>query len=462
VLPKALIITSRTTPDSALASGCADASQCQWQTWEDLGCDGVTGAGVQLIIAHADPFTEKAMGFLRSFADKPGAPLLAILPCDCGRDVMALASSVAADFLFSPLREDELQLRISRLLGTQTSEMDDVQKRFREELGLGRMVGTHPEFLLAVQQALLFSKSDAPVLITGETGTGKELFAHAIHSLSRRCNGPFIPLDCGTLPEHLAENELFGHRRGAYTDAHADQKGLAAMADGGTLFLDEIDALSSANQAKFLRFLQEGAYRALGSDRITRSNIRIIAATNRPIEEAVRQRQFRNDLYFRINVLRLNLPALRQRRGDISLLARHFLASEFLDRPVMFSPAALRKLENYHWPGNVRELLNAVQRAAVCCSSPQVLPKHIVFGAGPEDHEPAADGPSTLRAAKQAMIESFEKSYVEELLARFQGSVTRAAREAGKERRAFGRLVKKYGISAAPGHNSPARKAGDF
>jgi DNA-binding NtrC family response regulator len=449
-------------PDSVLVNCCADVVQCLWQSWEEFGRNNVPGVEAQLIIAHADPFTEEVMGLFPTLADKPGAPLLAILPYNCSQQAMASVSSVAADFVFSPLREDELRLRVSRLLGPQISEMDDTQNRLREELGLAQMVGTHPEFLLAVQQMLLFCKSDAPVLITGETGTGKELFAHAIHSLSRRCNGPFIPLDCATLPEHLAENELFGHHRGAYTDAHANQKGLAAMADGGTLFLDEIDSLSPANQSKFLRFLQEGTYRALGSDRITRSNMRVIAATNQPIEEAVRLRKFRNDLYFRINVLRLNLPALRRRRDDISVLARHFLATEFLDRPLTFSVAALRKLENYDWPGNVRELLNAVRRAAVCCSSPQVLPKDIVFGAGPVAQEITGDMAPTFRAAKQAVIERFEKSYVEELLVRFQGCVTKAAREAGKERRAFGRLVKKYGISVAPGHDSLATKAGNF
>ena len=461
MLPKTLIISSRTpVPDPVLARGCAGLTQCLWHSWDDLARHTHPGEQVQLIIAQSDTLTDQVLDFFCK--GNPAIPVLAVLPCDCSDTALSLVTATAADFLFSPVREDELRLRITRLLGAQPSEMEDVQSRLREELGLRQMVGAHPEFLLAVQQTLLSSKSDAPVLITGETGTGKELFAHAIHSLSRRCNGPFIPLDCGTLPEHLAENELFGHRRGAYTDAHADQKGLAAMADGGILFLDEIDALSPANQAKLLRFLQEGTYRALGSDRITQSNIRIIAATNRPIEEAVRQRQFRNDLYFRINVLRLNLPPLRRRKNDISVLARHFLAHEFTDCSLVFSSAALRKLESYHWPGNVRELLNAVQRAAVCCSGPQILPRHIVFGAEAELQAASSDGISTFRAAKQAVIESFEKSYVEELLVRFQGSVTRAAHEAGKERRAFGRLVKKYGISSASTNNSMTRKAGNF
>ena len=476
MLPKALVITTQAAlVDPAFTCGLRDTAHCEWQSWEELHSQGLRSedlrskdfrskdlssedlrcASLQLIIVHvhAPAIIEKAASLFRAFLSTPlPAPVLAILPQDSPRDLLELVSKVAADFVFDPVREDELRLRASRLLGPHSTDtdMDEARAGLRDKLGLTRLVGNHPEFLQAVQQALLFRKSDAPVLITGETGTGKELFAHAIHSLSRRCNGPFIPLDCGTLPEHLAENELFGHRRGAYTDAHSDQKGLAALADGGTLFLDEIDALSPANQSKFLRLLQEGTFRALGSDRITHSNIRIIAATNRPIEEAVGGRQFRNDLYFRLNVLRLNLPPLRRRRGDISLLARHFLATRLLgeEGPVSFSPAALQKLESYHWPGNVRELLNTVQRAMVCCSGPQVLPRHIVLKTGAEP-EPAVVPGSTFHSAKQLAIEKFERAYVEELMVRFQGSVTRAAREAGKERRAFGRLIKKYGISRA-------------
>src|SRR5262249_32038987 len=281
-------------------------------------------------------------------------------------------------------------------------------------MGLTNLVGKHPLFLRAVHQVSLFASSDAPVLITGETGTGKELFAHAIHSASQRRSGPFIPVDCGSLPEQLAENELFGHCRGAFTDAHTDQKGLAGMANGGTLFLDEIDALSAANQAKLLRFLQEGTYRALGADRFSRSNARIVAATNRSIEDCVRQQLFRGDLYFRLNVLRLQLPALRERRGDVFLLAQHFLendCSSGQNQGKFFGQAAFRKLESYHWPGNVRELLNSVQRAAVCTSRRQITAGDISFSSHVNRTETPPGG-DTFRTAKQQAIEEFERSYV--------------------------------------------------
>jgi DNA-binding NtrC family response regulator len=286
------------------------------------------------------------------------------------------------------------------------------------------------------------------VLITGETGTGKELFAHAIHSLSKRKSGPFIPVDCGSLPEQLAENELFGHCRGAFTDAHRDQRGLAAMAEDGTLFLDEVDALSLANQAKLLRFLQEGTYRALGAERFMRSNARVIAASNQSIEDRVQQGHFRSDLYFRLNVLRLHLPPLRERREDIVLLARHFLDHEFASEPLRksFSAAAIHKIESHSWPGNVRELFNAVQRAAVCSRGQSITPHDIPLaneGATAESNVISGEG---FQRARRRAIEQFERVYVENLLARHSGNVTRAASEAGKERRSFGKLVKKYNL----------------
>src|SRR5581483_9901617 len=183
-----------------------------------------------------------------------------------------------------------------------------------------------------------------------------------------RRNQAFVPVDCGAIPDHLFENELFGHVRGAYTDARGDQRGLAAMAEGGTLFLDEIDALSLAAQAKLLRFLQDRQYKALGAERYTQSDIKLVAATNGRLEEQVAEKRFRQDLYFRLHVLRLDLPPLRERPGDIVLLAEHFLAlhSQPGERR-SFTPAALEQMRAHSWPGNVRELLHTVQHAIVFC-----------------------------------------------------------------------------------------------
>jgi DNA-binding NtrC family response regulator len=423
--------------------------------WENFVPETLLHSSARLILALASPSTEKVARFFQWLLHNPiHIPTVAILPETPDPASLQAIAAVSDDFIFMPIREQELELRIKRIIGSRAEARERTHEALQQQMGLRNLVGTHVSFLHAVEKVPLFAASHAPVLITGETGTGKELFAHAIHSLSQRRNGPFIPVDCGSLPEHLTENELFGHCRGAFTDAHTEQKGLVGMANGGTLFLDEIDALSSANQAKLLRFLQEGTYRQLGADSFSRSNARIVAATNRNIEQCVEQRVFRSDLYFRLNVLRLELPALRQRHGDVSLLARHFLESQCSGAQTQgkfFAPAALRKLESYHWPGNARELLNTVQRAAVCSGRHQITAEDIALSQEANDAELASAG-GKFQSAKQHTIEKFERSYIEELLTRHGGNVTQAAREAGKERRAFGRLIKKYGIGSQRCH----------
>jgi len=311
---------------------------------------------------------------------------------------------------------------------------------------LTQFVGQDAAFARVIRNIPDVAASSAPVLLLGETGTGKELCAQAIHSLSTRHPGPFIPVECGAIPENLAENELFGHVRGAFTDAHKDQKGLVAMADGGTLFLDEIDSLSLAVQAKLLRFIQEGTYRCLGSQTFCRSNVRLIAASNRDLEKCVREGQLRADLYFRLNVLRLHLPPLRERRGDIATLAQHFLhtlAPPSGRSPQKISVAALRLLEAHAWPGNVRELYNIIQRAVAFCHESQILPSHLGLSSIPMDTQEGAD----FREARSRAIKNFEKTYVQEMLRKNNGNVTRSALAAGKDRRVFGRLMKAYKIN---------------
>ena len=418
---------------------------CELRSWQSFPRESLHRAQLQLIIARVEPqLTDTAADFLQWLQRNPvPIPVLAILPEFADAELLRSVAEVTDDFLFCPVRKEELNIRLARILAPRSCE-----EVLQAEAGLANLVGKDPAFVTALEQVKLFTVSNAPVMITGETGTGKELFAHAIHSLGRRKNGPFIPVDCSALPEHLAESELFGHCRGAFTDAHSDRKGLAALAEGGTLFLDEIDSLSLAGQAKLLRFLQEGIYRALGSDRFVRANVRAIAATNLNLEECVRERRFRSDLYFRMNVLRLHLPSLRERRGDITLLAKYFLDRQAVGLNVprkVFSPAALRRLQSYSWPGNVRELFNTVERAAVCCPRRQITPIHISFsGYAIDSAKNSVDG--SFRRAKQFVVERFEQDYIEGLMAKHQGNVTLAAQEACKERRAFGKLVKKYGM----------------
>jgi DNA-binding NtrC family response regulator len=271
--------------------------------------------------------------------------------------------------------------------------------------------------------------------------------AQAVHALSPRHDGPFIPVECGAIPENLVENELFGHIRGAFTDAHTDQKGLAAMADGGTLFLDEIDSLPIGAQAKLLRFIQEGMYRPLGSQKFVRADIRLVAASNRDLESCVSKGLFRADLYFRLNVLPLRLPALRDRRGDIAVLASYFLR-EFAraegQAAKKLLPAALRLLQSHEWPGNVRELHNIMRRAFTFSSTASISPAQLGMGPPSPDNQPG--GNAEFHLARSRVIENFEKHYLEEMLRKSGGNVTQAAIAAGKDRRVFGRLMKKYEI----------------
>ncbi len=345
----------------------------------------------------------------------------------------------------------ELSCRIARLLGAQP-EIDRVSSKLADEAALRQLVGADPKFLEVLRLITLYAPSETPVLILGETGTGKELCARALHHLGPRRHHPFVAVDCSALPDHLFENEVFGHSRGAYTDAASDQKGLIALAAQGTLFLDEIDTLSLAAQGKLLRFLQEKTYKPLGGDKFLRADVNVIAATNGDLDGAIRIGRFRADLFYRINVLQIRMPPLRERREDIALLARSFLASaaERCGQRRVFSPGALRKLTAYDWPGNVRELSNLVQRAAVLAEGGTVLPSHIVL---PSMSAPAEPG-GTFRAERDRMIEIFERSYVQELLSRHDGNITHAAREAGQERRAFGKLAKKYRLSGSPKRTS--------
>ncbi|MFC1475879.1 sigma-54 dependent transcriptional regulator [Candidatus Zixiibacteriota bacterium] len=417
---------------------------CRSLSWAALRSEKPLQSAADLVVAVAVPQTAKSMTLFQWLLAHPmDVPILSVLSSVADNDLFQIASEVADDFLLWPIRRSELHQRLSRVLGPESNEVESIQSRLVQELGLAQLVGKDPVFVKAVEKLPRLAVSDFPVLITGETGTGKELCARAIHHLGKRRNSPFIPVDCGAIPTDLFENELFGHVRGAFTDAHKSQKGLAAMAEGGTLFFDEVDALSPVTQVKLMRFLQEHTYRPLGSEFFSRANVNFIAATNVDLEAQVRRGNFRPDLYFRLNVLQLSLPPLRERRQDILLLAAYFLKS--LKGTIRsFSSPAMRMLNSYDWPGNVRELANVVQRAFMLCDGKQIEARHISFSG----QAPASDScQGSFKVARVQAIERFERVYVEEVLLKHNGNITKAARAAGKERRAFGRLVKKYGIN---------------
>jgi len=420
-------------------------------SWSAFHPDQLRGQRASLLVANALRGATGAEGlFSWLLAHSLDAPTFAIVPAD-DAPLIRLAAAAVDDFLVWPAPEDELYHRLMRLLGPPSRSRDEMQSALIGQLGLQQLVGEDPAFVDVLTRISQYGASDAAILLTGETGTGKELCARAIHMLSRRHSGPFIPVECGSIPEHLFENEVFGHTRGAFTDARSDQKGLVALARGGTLFLDEIDSLSLAIQGKLLRLLQEQTFRPLGSDQFCDADLRVVAATNCDLATLVQQKRFRSDLFFRLDVLRVHLPALRERRSDVALLARHFVAEvcakDGIPRKTL-TPAAIRKLETHRWPGNIRELYNAVHRAALSARGNEIVPIHISIG---EEREAAEafersgnPAPLTFRTEKRRAIESFEKDYVQRMMAECHGNVTRAAHEAGKDRRAFGRLAKKY------------------
>jgi len=360
--------------------------------------------------------------------------------------VVELLENGASDFVTSPLRVSEVLPRALKLIKP-TANSSKAGPLNGPHFGFKKLIGESPVFLDQLRRIPMIAKCEANVLIAGETGTGKELYARAIHYGSSREGRPFIPINCGAIPAELVENELFGHERGAFTSAATLQTGLIEEANGGTLFLDEIDCLPVFAQVKLLRFLQEKEYRPLGSSKIRRADVRIIAASNLNLEEAVANGKVRQDLYYRLNIISLILPPLRERREDIPLLARHFLtryASE-LDQDVCdFSSEALRLLMVHDWPGNVRELEHVIERAVVLCEGPVLQPHDLVIS--PAGRNGAQQ---SLQEAKAKEIARFERDYIQGLLSACNGNITRAAQVAKKNRRAFWQLIQKHQIDVA-------------
>jgi DNA-binding NtrC family response regulator len=331
------------------------------------------------------------------------------------------------------------------------------------------LLGESPAFLRLLGQIQRFARCDATVLIDGETGTGKELAARAIHYLSARGEGPFIPINCGSLPDALIGSELFGHSRGAFTDAREARQGLIAQAEGGTLFLDELETLSARGQASLLRFLQDHQYRPLGATQIRDANVRVIGATNADLAMLSRQGEFRRDLVYRLTVLTLDVPPLRERGDDAIVLARAFLralCTRYHMPERTFSAGAIEALRNHDWPGNVRELENLVHREFLLADDHELQLAALPRGArdaerrvslrrrddaqrGESAAQSAALSGEVFRAAKARAVAEFEREYVRELLQRAAGNVSLAARLAGKERSRFNRLVRKYQLSAS-------------
>jgi len=324
------------------------------------------------------------------------------------------------------------------------------------------LIGCSGRFRQALHCLLEWARVDATVLVCGETGTGKELAARAIHYLSERRGGAFVPVNCGAITDSLLEAELFGHVRGAFTDAKQDARGMIALAQGGTLFLDEIDSLSPRGQAAILRFVQDHSYRPVGAARFQEGNVRVIAASNADLEALARGGRFREDLLFRLNLLSVTLPPLREREGDALLLARAFVrrfCAQYGVQRELDEASVAALLWRHPWPGNVRELEHRVHRCFLMARGDRIdlgLAPPAQAAVGPD--APARPG-LAFAAAKAQVIAEFERGYVRQLLLEANGNLSQAARLAGKERSRFGKLVKKYGLQrpAANEADSPLR-----
>jgi two-component system response regulator GlrR len=408
----------------------------------------------QLILLVPSPRSDEALETLvhtiKSTA--PQVPLMVAIE-NCHPDEMfRLLEAGVGDFITPPITPADVLPRIWQIL-KRSHQTKSLTETLTQELGLKQLVGASPKFLTEINKIPLIAKCDANILISGETGTGKEMCARAIHYLSPRARRAMIPINCGATPVELLENELFGHERGAFTGAFKSQPGLIQEAHGGTLLLDEIDCLPPPAQVKLLRFIQDKEYRPLGSTKTRKADVRIISATNSILEDTIREGKFRSDLFFRLNIIPLRLPSLRERREDIPLLIDHFLnkyASEFDRKVVGLSPKAMHSLMNHDWPGNVRELEYIIERAIALSDQPVI---------DSVDVGPAPDIESceqSFQAAKAKVVRDFEKTYIQSLLVAHSGNITRAAAVAHKNRRAFWQLIRKHGIDASQFRADPA------
>ena len=355
----------------------------------------------------------------------------------------------AFSYLTKPVKDPELKLTLERALAQQhlMAENRSLRSQLGERYSLDSIIGHDPKMLRTFDLIEAVADTPTTVLITGESGTGKSLVARAIHQHSNRRGAPFVEVACGALPETLLESELFGHVRGSFTGAVRDKAGKFTQADGGTIFLDEVSTATPALQVKLLRVLQDFEFEPVGGAKTERVDVRCILATNQDLQEEVRLGRFREDLYYRVNVVTIHLPPLRDRLGDIPLLAEHFLEQHCrrTDRQVVgFADEAMRRLQAYGWPGNVRQLENVIERAVILTKHPTVMTDDL-----PDDlrgiETSGGNGDGRILPLKQA-LERPERDIIERALAAYQGSRQATAEALGINRTTLYKKMKRYGI----------------
>ena len=390
----------------------------------DIKMEGISGLEVLRRIRESDP--DVAVVMITAFGSISTA-------------IEAMKNG-AYDYMLKPFDPNELGVLIDKIIQhqQQTRENLYLREQYKDRLRFENMIGQSEPMQKVFSLICDVGPTESTVLITGETGTGKGLAAKAIHSHSRRCNGPYVVVNCGAVPEHLMENELFGHMKGAFTDAKETKRGRLELAHGGTLFLDEIGEISMRMQIDLLRVLEDGVFYRVGGTQPMEADFRVIAATNRNLEDAIREGRFREDLYYRLNVVAFSMPPLRQRKQDIPLLAEHFLHRYIQEthRPVdRISRDAIDEMMLYDWPGNVRELQNAIERTVVVCKSRQITPEDLpIFCRAP------AERSGTTR------LEDVEKTHIRQVLDDQQWNIARSARVLGIDRSTLYSKIKRYAL----------------
>jgi len=391
----------------------------------------------------------------------PTLPVIMLTAFATIESAVAAVKEGAFDYLPKDFSVDQLRVAVERALRHRGLQVENrnLRQQLQQTLGLENIVGRSPAMTQVFELVKKAARSEANILVLGESGTGKELIARAIHANSPRAGQPFVPVDCASLPEHLLESELFGHEKGAFTGAVRSKPGLMETAHRGTLFLDEIAELPAPLQVKLLRVLQERQIRRVGGTSLVDVDVRVVSATNRDLRDAIAKGQFREELYYRINVIAIQLPALRERAGDVRLLAHTFLKQYGQGRVTAMDDAVAQALERYAWPGNVRELQNVIERACALAEGPTVtvkdLPDHVLHAIPRQAAVPAAvaavpssEGDLTLKDAKERWLQVLEVAYLRDLLARHDGNVSSAAKAAGIDRKTFHRLINKYDLRA--------------
>jgi two-component system NtrC family response regulator len=378
----------------------------------------------------------------------PAAKVIVITGNDQRENALKAIHLGAYDFYQKPIILEELKVIVRRAFHLSAIEEQNrslYNALERQTAPFGGMIGQCPEMQSVFSTMRKIASSDAAVLVQGDSGTGKELVARAIHSMSLRKDGPFVPINCGAIPETLLEPELFGHEKGSFTGAHAQVQGKVEYAQDGTLFLDEIAELPALLQVKLLRFLQDKTIQRVGGREDISVNTRILAATNKDLAKEIKSGRFREDLYYRLGVVLIKVPPLRERKGDIVVLATFFLkryCDLYTKRIRGFNSAALESMETYEWPGNIRELENKIQRAVLLSEGPLVEPQDLGFDANVIDKKTNTSDIRTLKEAKEAV----EKEMVVFALDRYGGNIAKSAEELGISRPTLYDIMKKHGL----------------